>query len=555
MTAASGSSRPTSPAGRGTRTPGTPARRRRCSRGPSSGCCPSHRLARISVELGRPVPMAGFRIAAEVVRAGRATANTPGRHRRRGRRGTGLGDRHARRRQPGAAVRRQRSATRTAYPRLADAEPGDFPIGPFAHGLPGFRDARDGALPTRRGQRPSGRRRCGCARIPLLPGRGDVTVPAHLPVGRLRQRLQPPRRPRPGAVRQHRPRRSRCTAIPSASGWAAGSTSHWQPTGVGLGRRPAVRRRGRRRAGAADPAAAARRMSDPLRARARRGRRGRARPDRPRRHGLVRRRLDRALPRRALGSSSGPVTTRRWPRSCGAAPRPARRSCPRAATPGSSAAACRGGGRWSSCRRRRLDDLGPVDAGAMQVTAGAGVTLAQWRAHARGGRPRCPGRLRQPRLGDRRRRRRHQRRRIAGRPLRHDARPGGRRHAPCSPTARCVGSLAGLPKETLGLHWPSLLCGSEGTLGVLTALRLRVVPWYRRTATAMVATAGTRRGGRRARRPARRGDPPRRRRADPAGGDGARRRPPRRRRRPSVRTGPGRTSSSSAPTTRTRPTS
>ncbi len=28
-----------------------------------------------------------------------------------------------------------------------------------------------------------------------------------------------------------------------------------------------------------------------------------------------------------------------------------------------------------------------------------------------------------------------------------------------------VGSLAGLPKETAGLHWPSLLAGSEGTLG------------------------------------------------------------------------------------------
>jgi FAD/FMN-containing dehydrogenase len=52
----------------------------------------------------------------------------------------------------------------------------------------------------------------------------------------------------------------------------------------------------------------------------------------------------------------------------------------------------------------------------------------------------------------------------------------------------CIGSLAGLPKETVGLHWPSLLAGSEGTLGVITAVRLRVVPWYRSTATAMVTT-------------------------------------------------------------------
>ena len=53
-----------------------------------------------------------------------------------------------------------------------------------------------------------------------------------------------------------------------------------------------------------------------------------------------------------------------------------------------------------------------------------------------------------------------------------------------------IGSLAGLPKETVGLHWPSLLCGSEGTLAVVTAGRLRLVPWYRHTTTAMVATAG-----------------------------------------------------------------
>jgi FAD/FMN-containing dehydrogenase len=52
-----------------------------------------------------------------------------------------------------------------------------------------------------------------------------------------------------------------------------------------------------------------------------------------------------------------------------------------------------------------------------------------------------------------------------------------------------VGSLAGLPKETAGLHWPSLLAGSEGTLAVVTAARLRLVPRYERVVTAMVALA------------------------------------------------------------------
>jgi len=37
---------------------------------------PAHRLARISVELGTPVPMAGFRIDTEVMRGGRATASS-----------------------------------------------------------------------------------------------------------------------------------------------------------------------------------------------------------------------------------------------------------------------------------------------------------------------------------------------------------------------------------------------------------------------------------------------------------------------------------------------
>ncbi len=36
--------------------------------------------------------------------------------------------------------------------------------------------------------------------------------------------------------------------------------------------------------------------------------------------------------------------------------------------------------------------------------------------------------------------------------------------------------LAGLLKDNTGYDWPGLLCGSEGTLGVVTAVRLRLVP-------------------------------------------------------------------------------
>ncbi len=41
-------------------------------------------------------------------------------------------------------------------------------------------------------------------------------------------------------------------------------------------------------------------------------------------------------------------------------------------------------------------------------------------------------------------------------------------------TGAVVSHLGGLPKDNTGYHLPSLLCGSEGTLGVLTAARLRL---------------------------------------------------------------------------------
>ena len=53
---------------------------------------------------------------------------------------------------------------------------------------------------------------------------------------------------------------------------------------------------------------------------------------------------------------------------------------------------------------------------------------------------------------------------------------GDGRARPSSPTGQVIGDLRGLPKETVGPHLPSLLCGSEGTLAVITAARLRLVP-------------------------------------------------------------------------------
>ena len=47
---------------------------------------------------------------------------------------------------------------------------------------------------------------------------------------------------------------------------------------------------------------------------------------------------------------------------------------------------------------------------------------------------------------------------------------------PCSPTARVVRHLDGLVKDNTGYDLAGLLVGSEGTLGVVTAARLRLVP-------------------------------------------------------------------------------
>jgi FAD/FMN-containing dehydrogenase len=49
-----------------------------------------------------------------------------------------------------------------------------------------------------------------------------------------------------------------------------------------------------------------------------------------------------------------------------------------------------------------------------------------------------------------------------------------------------VSHLDGLVKDNTGYHLPSLLCGSEGTLGVVTAARLRLVPRFDQRVVALM---------------------------------------------------------------------
>jgi FAD/FMN-containing dehydrogenase len=57
-------------------------------------------------------------------------------------------------------------------------------------------------------------------------------------------------------------------------------------------------------------------------------------------------------------------------------------------------------------------------------------------------------------------------------------------------TSRVVSHLGGLLKDNTGYNLPGLLCGSEGTLGVVTAARLRLVPQTPQRAVALIGFTG-----------------------------------------------------------------
>ena len=134
----------------------------------------------------------------------------------------------------------------------------------------------------------------------------------------------------------------------------------------------------------------------------------------------------------------------------------------------------------------RLNQIGPVDRGASQVTAGAGVTLQQVadagpgldlgiavasrRSATVGGAVAAnAGGVRVLRYG----------------PMRAQLR--GIEAVLADGTV--ISHLAGLNKDNTGYDYPSLLAGSEGTLAVITQARLRLVPRLRDAVTAIIGLA------------------------------------------------------------------
>jgi hypothetical protein len=123
---------------------------------------------------------------------------------------------------------------------------------------------------------------------------------------------------------------------------------------------------------------------------------------------------------------------------------------------------------------RRLDRLDPVDEAASQVTVGAGVTLAALQEHAR-----ASGLAYAVDLAAR------DTATVGGTVATnagglHVLRYGGtRRQVAGIEAVRADGAvlrhLSGLEKDNTGYDLAGLLCGSEGTLAVVTAVRLRLV--------------------------------------------------------------------------------
>jgi FAD/FMN-containing dehydrogenase len=135
---------------------------------------------------------------------------------------------------------------------------------------------------------------------------------------------------------------------------------------------------------------------------------------------------------------------------------------------------------------RRLDAISDLDESSLQVTAGAGVTIADWQRAARSRGLDTPvdfaardsatvgGAIATNAGGSRVVRFGTMRQQVVG-------------IEAVLADGTVVGSLSGLPKETVGVHWPSLLSGSEGTLAVITAARLRLVPRFEQVTTMLAA--------------------------------------------------------------------
>jgi hypothetical protein len=142
-----------------------------CHAGPPAGLLaraserrlPEHQLVRLTVDLARPIPHAGFRIETQIVRTGRTVSTTSstlidGN-------GSTVATAHGMHIAAHHAVDMPTAPRDT--PRLADAEPGVFPLTEHAHDLPAFDSGVQVHYPAGSGPHP-GPNRMWMRSLPLL---------------------------------------------------------------------------------------------------------------------------------------------------------------------------------------------------------------------------------------------------------------------------------------------------------------------------------------------------------------------------------------------------
>lgn len=212
-----------------------------CHAGPPTGLLvramervlPSMRLVRITVDLAKPIPMAGFRIDTEVTRLGRTVGAT--------RAAIVDADRVVRVTAIGLHIASQDAPlfdgpldnADFVPPSLSDSKPGPFPISATAHGLAGFSGS---AVRTRYppGETPGpGATTVWMNTVPLLPDEDPSPFERICPLADCGNAFS--RHVDPGDVMFVNPDLTIAVHRDPVGEWLGSrSVSQWQPSGIGL---------------------------------------------------------------------------------------------------------------------------------------------------------------------------------------------------------------------------------------------------------------------------------------------------------------------------------
>lgn len=207
-----------------------------CHAGPPTGLLaravealvPGQRLTRLTVDLLRPVPMAGFRIDAEVVRRGRSVTTT--------RAVLVDGDDRPRVTAAGLHLRtdtvRDRPTAVIATPALDDAVDGAFPIRRTRHDRPGFVNGVETRYPPSQDPNP-GPTTIWLRTVPLLPEEEPSPFQRICPLADCGNAIS-----RNAEPDEHGFVNPDLTLVlhrePEGEWLGSQGVSHWQPDGIGL---------------------------------------------------------------------------------------------------------------------------------------------------------------------------------------------------------------------------------------------------------------------------------------------------------------------------------